>query len=56
MPWTVELAAEFAGEFSALPEIVQDELLAHWPHPRAPDGRYAEGIEAFKPEEAALRC
>lgn len=29
MPWTVELADEFAGEFNALPEAVQDELLAH---------------------------
>ncbi|MGH8296031.1 MAG: type II toxin-antitoxin system RelE/ParE family toxin [Steroidobacteraceae bacterium] len=28
MPWLVELADEFMGEFRDLPEAVQDELLA----------------------------
>jgi hypothetical protein len=28
-PWSVELHAEFVPEFEALPEAVQDELLAH---------------------------
>ena len=29
MPWSVEFHAQFAAEFEALPEAVQDELLAH---------------------------
>lgn len=28
-PWSVDLLAEFVPEFEALPEAVQDELLAH---------------------------
>ena len=28
MPWTVRFADEFESEFPALPEVVQDELLA----------------------------
>lgn len=29
MPWTVEVTDEFVAEFNALPETVQNELLAH---------------------------
>ena len=29
MPWSVDLHAQFVAEFDALPESVQDELLAH---------------------------
>ncbi len=29
VPWSVDLHAQFVAEFDALPESVQDELLAH---------------------------
>ena len=29
MPWEVDLHTDFVPEFEALPEAVQDELLAH---------------------------
>ena len=29
MAWSVDLHVAFAAEFEALPEVVQDELLAH---------------------------
>ena len=29
MTWSVDLHGEFVAEYAALPEVVQDELLAH---------------------------
>jgi hypothetical protein len=45
MPWQVVLHDEFSVEFEALPEAVQDEILAH-----------GQLLELFGPELGRPRC
>lgn len=61
MPWDVDLHTDFVREFDALPEAVQDELLAHvavlevfGPQPRASARGHAQGLASQEHEGIAL--